>query len=196
MIGRLRGTLVLKAPPLLIVDVGGVGYEVEAPMSTIYGLPAAGQEVTLMTHLVVRDDAHLLFAFGSMAERGLFRDLIKVSAIGPKLALAILSGMSADDFWGAVRDGDAARFARLPGIGKKTAERLIIEMRDKAGAASLQPGVAGSGDTPAGALQEARAALAALGYKPGEIDRLCNAVFEEGMDTETLIQRALRRAIR
>ena len=196
MIGRLRGTLVLKAPPLLIVDVSGVGYEVEAPMSTIYGLPATGQEVTLMTHLVVRDDAHLLFAFGSMGERGLFRDLIKVSAIGPKLALAILSGMSADDFWAAVRGGDAARFARLPGIGKKTAERLIIEMRDKAEAASLQPGVAGSGCAPAGALQEARAALAALGYKPGEIDRLCSAVFEDGMDTETLIQRALKRAIR
>lgn len=196
MIGRLHGTLIVKSPPALMLEVGGVGYELEAPMSTFYGLPSTGSMVTLYTHLVVREDAHLLFGFGSLNERGLFRDLIKVSAIGPKLAMAILSGMSADEFWMTVRAGDAVRFSKLPGIGKKTAERLIIEMRDKAGATAAQPGVAGVGGQPVGSMQEARAALAALGYKPAEIDRLCSAVYEEGMDTETLIQRALKRAIR
>lgn len=138
MIGRLYGKLVLKAPPSLMVDVGGVGYEVEAPMSTFYKLPALGEAVTLHTHLVVREDAHLLFGFGSLTERKLFRDLIRVSAIGPKLALAILSGMQVDEFWNSVRAGDVARFSKLPGIGKKTAERLIMELRDKAGATQAE----------------------------------------------------------
>ena len=197
MIGRLHGKLVTKAPPALMVDVGGVGYEVEAPMSTFYALPALGETVTLHTHLVIRDEAHLLFGFGSPTERKLFRDLIRVSAIGPKLALAILSGMQVDEFWNSVRAGDVARFSRLPGIGKKTAERLIMELRDKAGATTAEGLSAGyGGAAPIGALQEARAALASLGYKPAEVERLSQAVFEEGLDTETLIQRALKRAIR
>ena len=197
MIGRLHGKLVTKAPPALMVDVGGVGYEVEAPMSTFYALPALGETVTLHTHLVIRDEAHLRFGFGSLTERKLFRDLIRVSAIGPKLALAILSGMQVDEFWNSVRAGDVARFSRLPGIGKKTAERLIMELRDKAGATTAEGLSAGyGGAAPIGALQEARAALASLGYKPAEVERLSQAVFEEGLDTETLIQRALKRAIR
>jgi holliday junction DNA helicase RuvA len=197
MIGRIYGKLVLKAPPSLMVDVSGVGYEIEAPMSTFYKLPALGETVTLHTHLVVRDDAHLLFGFGSLTERKLFRDLIRVSAIGPKLALAILSGMQVDEFWNSVRDGDVVRFSKLPGIGKKTAERLIMELRDKAGATTAEGLSAGyGGAAPVGALQEARAALASLGYKPAEVERLSQAVFEEGLDTETLIQRALKRAIR
>ena len=157
MIGRLTGTLVAKQPPWLVLDVGGVGYEVEAPMSTFYKLPATGEKLTLQTHLTVREDAHLLFGFATTAEKTLFRELIRVSAIGPKLALAILSGISVEEFWQVVRAGDTVRFSKLPGIGKKTAERLVVEMRDKAGqgavpgrgtAASPRSGGRGSGVAP------------------------------------------------
>ncbi|ULQ46479.1 Holliday junction branch migration protein RuvA [Flagellatimonas centrodinii] len=196
MIGRLTGTLLHKAPPQLLLDVGGVGYEVEAPMSTFYKLPAAGDTITLHTHLTVREDAHLLFGFGSLAERSLFRDLIKVSAIGPKLALAILSGIAVDEFWQAVRAADTTRFSKLPGIGKKTAERLVVEMRDKAGQGQVSALAGGAGAVSAGPLQEARSALTALGYKPAEVDRLTDAVHEEGMRTEQIIQEALKRAAR
>lgn len=196
MIGRLTGTLLHKAPPQLLLDVGGVGYEVEAPMSTFYKLPAAGDTITLHTHLTVREDAHLLFGFGSLAERSLFRDLIKVSAIGPKLALAILSGIAVDEFWQAVRAGDTTRFSKLPGIGKKTAERLVVEMRDKAGQGQVSALAGGAGAVSAGPLQEARSALTALGYKPAEVDRLTDAVYEDGMRTEQIIQDALKRAAR
>jgi len=196
MIGRLTGKLVLKQPPLLLLDVGGVGYEVEAPMSTFYKLPAAGETVALHTHLTVREDAHLLFGFGSLTEKALFRELIKISGIGPKLALTILSGVSVDDFWETVRAGDVVRLTKLPGVGKKTAERLVVEMRDKAGGASpesMAAGLPAMADTP---LQEARSALTALGYKPAEVQRFTEAAYKDGMSTEQIIQEALKRAVR
>ena len=130
MIGHLRGRLAAKHPPQLLIDVGGVGYEVEAPMSTFYGLPALGADVSLHTHLVVREDAHVLFGFGTERERSLFRELIKVSGVGPRIALGILSGVSVDDFHRCIESNDAASLTRVPGIGRKTAERLIVEMRD------------------------------------------------------------------
>lgn len=196
MIGRITGKLILKQPPLVLVDVNGVGFELEAPMSTFYKLPAAGEAVTLHAHLTVREDAHLLFGFGTPAEKALFRELIKISGVGPKLALTVLSGVSVEDFWATVRAGDALRLTKLPGIGKKTAERLVLEMRDKAGAAAdLGAGV--SPVAPAGSpLQEARSALTSLGYKPAEIQRYTEAVYKDGMSTEQIIQEALKRAVR
>jgi holliday junction DNA helicase RuvA len=194
MIGRLHGVLLSKHPPQILVDVNGIGYEVEAPMSTFFHLPAVGENVTLHTHLVVREDAQLLFGFGSQTEKALFRELIKVSGVGPKVALAVLSGVSAEDFWNIVRSGETGRLVKLPGIGKKTAERLVMELRDKAGAGEVSlPGVPAA---PLGALAEARAALAALGYKPAEVQRLTEAVYKEGMSTEAIIQDALKRALR
>ena len=131
MIGFLRGKLVHKAPPFLVLDVQGVGYEVEAPMTTFYDLPAINEEIKLHTHLVVREDAHILFGFSTEADRTLFRTLIKVNGVGPKLALTILSGQSAEEFHRCIHDNDTQTLVRLPGVGKKTAERLIIEMRDR-----------------------------------------------------------------
>ncbi|MES2490245.1 MAG: Holliday junction branch migration protein RuvA [Pseudomonadota bacterium] len=196
MIGRITGKLISKQPPQLLVDVMGVGYEVEAPMSTFYKLPPVGETISLLTHLTVREDAHLLFGFATASEKELFRDLIKISGVGPKLALSILSGVNADDFWGMVRAGDTARLTKIPGVGKKTAERLVIEMRDKAGAAE-STGIPGTTlGTAAGPLQEARAALNALGYKPAEIQRFTEAVYKDGMTTEQIIQEALKRAVR
>lgn len=195
MIGRITGKIVLKQPPLLLVDVNGVGYELEAPMSTFYKLPAAGESVMLHTHLTVREDAHLLFGFGSTAEKGLFRELIKISGVGPKVALSVLSGVSVEDFWATVKSGDAVRLTKLPGIGKKTAERLVLEMRDKAGVSADQ--LPGATPAPMGSpLQEARSALTALGYKPAEIERFTQAVYKDGMSTEQIIQEALKRAVR
>ena len=197
MIGRLHGKLLLKQPPWLLVDAGGVGYEVEAPMSTFYKLPAAGEAVTLHTHLTVREDAHLLFGFATATEKTLFRELIRVSGVGPKLALAVLSGVGVDEFWVTVRAGDIGRLSKLPGIGRKTAERLIVEMRDRAGAADAPAAVqAQAGVVDTTPLQDARNALAALGYKPAEVQRFTEAVYKDGMSTEQIIQEALRRAVR
>ena len=195
MIGRLNGTLVLKAPPLLVVDVAGLGYEVEAPMSTFYRLPAVGEKVALHTHLTVREDAHLLYGFATTQEKSLFRELIRLSGIGPKLALAVLSGVSVEDFWLLVKNGDAARLTKLPGIGKKTAERMVLELREKAGAsgATAFPSTAAAPATP---LAEARSALEALGYKPAEATRLTEAFSSEGMGTDQIIREALKRAVR
>lgn len=194
MIGRLSGTLLLKQPPLVLLDVHGVGYEVEAPMSTFFRLPAVGEGVTLHTHLVVREDAQLLFGFATLAEKSLFRELIKISGVGPKVALAVLSGISVEDYWATVRSGETGRLVKLPGIGKKTAERLVMEMRDKAGAGGeALPGLPA---VPHGALAEARSALASLGYKPAEVQRLTEAVYKDGMSTEAIIQDALKRALR
>lgn len=200
MIGQLRGILLTKQAPTLMVDVHGVGYEVEAPMSTFYDLPAVGNEVTLLTHLIVREDAHLLFGFKSAAERRLFRDLIKVSGIGPRLGLAILSGIAAEDFARCVHDGDAATLTRLPGIGKKTAERLIIEMRDRIPAPTS---ISGFHDTrrhsPASLVtpsDEAISALTALGYKPAEALRLVQSCDATGLSSEELIRRALQAAVK
>jgi Holliday junction DNA helicase RuvA len=196
MIGRITGKLIAKQPPLLMIDVMGVAYELEAPMSTFYKLPPLGETVSLLTHLTVREDAHLLFGFAAASEKVLFRDLIKISGVGPKLALSILSGVNVEDFWGMVRAGDTARLTKIPGVGKKTAERLVIEMRDKAGAAE-STGIPGASlGAAAGPLQEARAALNALGYKPAEIQRFTEAVYKDGMTTEQIIQEALKRAVR
>lgn len=195
MIGRITGKLVVKQPPHLMVDVMGVGYELEAPMSTFYRLPATGETVTLLTHLSIREDAHVLFGFFTLAEKNLFRDLIKVSGIGPKSALGIISGISVDDFWSTVRSGETGRFVKVPGIGKKTADRLLIEMRDKAGASEM-PGQKNMAQAAAGPLQEARSALDALGYKPAEVQRFTDAVYKDGMSTEQIIHESLKRAVR
>lgn len=197
MIGRLTGKLALKAPPQLLLDVGGVGYEVEAPMSTFYSLPPVGEATTLFTHLTVREDAHLLYGFASLTERSLFRELIKLSGIGPKLGLAVLSGISVDEFWALVRSGDAARLTKLPGIGKKTAERMVLELREKAGAGqgSSLPG-SSSAAVAATPVAEARSALEALGYKPAEASRMTDAFATEGLGTDQIIREALKRAVR
>lgn len=196
MIGSLRGRLAAKHPPQLLLDVGGVGYELEAPMSTFYGLPATGAEVSLFTHLVVREDAHVLFAFGTERERRLFRELIKVSNVGPKLALALLSGMSVDSFLLCIEAQDADTLVRIPGVGRKTAERLLIEMRDRVkNLAGLQIGASSvevAAGTGHGAQAEAFSALVALGYKPAEVTRLLKAVDASAQTTEELIRGALQ----
>ncbi len=198
MIAHLRGTLVSKRPPHLVVDVGGVGYELEAPMTTFYELPAEGEGVHLHTHMVVREDAHLLYGFSRQAERDLFRRLIRITGVGGRIALALLSGMNAEALAEAVRQGDSARLVRLPGIGKKTAERLIVELRDQLkGAESLPSGNAGPVvGIPSGPEDEAREALEALGYKPAEVSRMLARVETDGLGTEEIIRRALQGAAR
>lgn len=197
MIGRLKGTLVSKQPPWLLIDVNGVGYEVEAPMSSIYDLPATGQDVCLLIHTVVREDAFLLYGFLRESERSLFRHLLKISGVGAKLALAILSGMSAQEFADAVQRNDVSTLIRLPGIGRKTAERLIIEMRDRLGGlegASL-PGAATV--AARGAMDEAITALESLGYKPVEAARMARAVPDAaGLEAGEIIRAALKQAVK
>lgn len=196
MIGFLKGRLAVKQPPWLMVDVNGVGYELEAPMSTFYALPAAGEGVALYTHLVVREDAHILFGFGTESERRLFRGLLKVSGVGPKIALGILSGASVDDFLRIVEAEDIAMLTRIPGIGRKTAERVIIEMRDNVQKLATPAAREGSAFEPAAAnpQSEAFAALVALGYKPPEATRLLKAADEPGLSTTEIIRRALKSA--
>jgi Holliday junction DNA helicase RuvA len=191
MIGRLRGTLIKKEPPALLVDVGGVGYELEAPMTTFYDLPPAGETVTLFTHLVVREDAHLLFGFVRESQRRLFRNLLKVNGVGPRVALAVLSGLADAEFVRAVQGNDIERLTRVPGIGKKTAERLIIEMRDKLAGElpSEAPATASAASDP---VSEAVTALIALGYKPNEASRMVRAVSSAGLGTEDIIRQALK----
>ncbi|HRF63686.1 MAG TPA: Holliday junction branch migration protein RuvA [Candidatus Competibacter sp.] len=201
MIGRLRGLLAWKQPPYLMIDANGVGYELEASLTTFQTLPDVGTEVTLHTHLAVREDAHTLYGFASTAERSLFRSLIRVTGIGPRLALLILSGMSVELFGRCVRDGDTASLSRLPGIGKKTAERLIIEMRDRIGELRLDPTTVvlpGSRtDTPAvNPLDDAISALVALGYKLPEASRMVRAIESEGMTSEAIIRQALQASVR
>jgi holliday junction DNA helicase RuvA len=195
VIGFLKGRLAVKQPPMLMVDVNGVGYEMEAPMSTFYGLPAAGELVALFTHLVVREDAHILYAFGTDGERRLFRGLLKVSGVGPKLALGILSGASVEDFLRTLEAEDVAMLTRIPGIGRKTAERVIIEMRDSVKKLSMPasgtPAGMGTAMTP---QSEAFSALIALGYKPPEVVRLLKAVDEPDLATTEIIRRALKSA--
>lgn len=196
MIGYLKGTLVEKQPPALIIDVNGVGYEIEAPMSTFYVLPATGESITLHTHLHVREDAQQLFGFASKSERTLFRDLIRISGVGAKLALAVLSGISSEDFVATVQAGDTATLTKLPGIGKKTAERLIIEMRDRYGESALLPGAIGANTgKPQDSSQEAFSALIALGYKPAEATRLIKTVSDPDLSSEELIRKALQNAV-
>jgi len=204
MIGRLTGILAVKHPPGLMVDVSGVGYELEAPLSTFYELPEVGQQVTLFTHLVVRDDAHLLFGFARESERRLFRILLKVTGVGAKMALAVLSGMSADDFARCIENDDVTALTRLPGIGRKTAERLIVEMRDRLDDAELraalpaapgQPAAADSG-APGDPVADATSALVALGYKPAEASRMIRGLDTRGLATEEIIRRALQAVVR
>src|SRR6185437_778659 len=183
VIGSLSGVLTLKAPPQLLLEVSGVGYELEAPMSTFYDLPALGERVRLLTHLVVREDADVLYGFSTESERRLFRSLLKVSGIGPRTALAILSGVTSAAFARAVQEQDAAALVRIPGVGRKTAERLIVEMRDRLDQAEAQlPGVAGGAPVAAGPEAEAFSALLALGYKPPEATRMLKAAGAGGDD--------------
>ncbi len=198
MIGLLRGQVRRKQPPFLLLDVNGVGYEIEAPMSTFYVLPSDDTPVTLHTHLAIRDDAHVLYGFAEERDRALFRALLKVSGVGGKVALAILSGMTADEFAITVRAGDVAALTRLPGIGKKTAERLIVEMRDRLEAPESGKGpvlAAGGAAAPTGPdspLEDALSALQALGYKAVEAQRMVRGVDPEGLSTEEIIRAALQ----
>ncbi len=187
MIGSLRGRLVLKQPPRLMIDVGGVGYELESPMSTFYRLPATGENVMLVTHMVIRDDAHVLYGFHSEDERQLFRALLKVSGVGARIALGVLSGMSVQDFARCVADKDLASLTRLPGVGRKTAERLLLEMPDRV---ASQP--AASMPADAGTAAVAQGALLALGYKPAEAVRMLEGL-DASLGTEELIRQALKR---
>jgi holliday junction DNA helicase RuvA len=191
MIGSVRGRIASKTPPQLTVDVGGIGYELEAPMSTYFHLPAVGEEVRLLTHLVVREDAHILYAFGTQDERQLFRSLIKVSGVGPKIALALLSGISVEAFAQSVQTQDASALTRIPGIGRKTAERLIVEMRDRLAPAEGGTGL-GIAVAPSSPEAEAFSALVALSYRPAEAARLLKAVGPGTHSTEELIRRALQ----
>lgn len=195
MIGYLRGKLAAKHPPALVVDVGGVGYECEAPMSTFYALPQTGADVLLHTHLVVREDAQLLYAFATEQERRLFRSLLKVSGVGPKIALGILSGINVDGFLLCIEAQDADPLVRIPGVGRKTAERLLIEMRDRVkelGASGGGAALAATGVGAGSAQQEAYSALVTLGYKPAEVVKLLKSVAADGATTEDLIRRALQ----
>ncbi len=196
MIGRLRGIILEKQAPDLVSDVQGVGYEVAAPMSTFINLPAIDEEVSLFTHLIVREDAQLLYGFSTTRERLLFRSLLKVNGVGAKLALTILSGSDVDDFARSVQEGDAASLTRLPGVGKKTAERLIIEMRDRlkdiSGAMGLKP-VKSAAAKLAGAKDEAAEALVSLGYKPAEAEKMIRSLDTDGLNTEQVIKLALQR---
>jgi holliday junction DNA helicase RuvA len=195
MIGSIRGRIASKTPPQLMVDVAGVGYEIEAPMSTFFLLPSVGEEIFLLTHLVVREDAHILYGFGTHDERRLFRSLIKVSGVGPKIALALLSGINVEAFAMCVQNQDIAALTKVPGIGRKTAERLVVEMKDRLGSPSES--MVSAVSSPPGANPEAEAfgALVALGYKPVEATRLLKAAGPGTHSTEELIRRALQGAI-
>lgn len=200
MIGQIRGILIHKQPPHLMVDVQGVAYEIEAPMTTFYKLPETGIEITLLTHLAIRDDAHLLFGFASQEERTLFRTLIKVNGVGAKMALTILSGMEADIFAQCIRDGDADSLVRLPGVGKKTAERLIIEMRDRLKDWAITATVSSESNNAPGRTSDqsddAVSALVALGYKPQEASRFVYAVATDEMNSEEIIREALKASVK
>lgn len=200
MIGQITGLLVDKTPPDILINVGGITYELQVPMSTLYQLPDVGREVTLHTHFVVREDAQLLYGFFAAKDKAMFRALIRVNGVGPKMALAILSSMAADEFVATVRNNDVATMVNMPGIGKKTAERLIVEMRDR---------LAEWGDTDVGAGHSARTvngtansmsrdaetALVSLGYKPQQASRAISQVVKDNpeiVDSEALIRLALK----
>lgn len=206
MIGRLRGIIIDKQPPEVLIEVNGVGYEVAMPMTCFYELPDNGQEAIILTHFVVREDAQLLYGFNNQRERALFRELIKVNGVGPKLALAILSGMSASQFVAAVEQGEIKTLVKLPGVGTKTAERLIVEMKDrlKRFDSELLNYVQGqntvnhtiSDNTTQNQVEnEAISALITLGYKPQEASKIINRVLKPDMNCETLIKEALKSAL-
>jgi Holliday junction DNA helicase RuvA len=196
MIGRLKGILVHKQPPWLVVDVHGVGYELEAPMSTFYDLPEAGREVALFTHYAQKEDSVSLYGFLSEAERRLFRDVQKVSGIGAKIALAILSGTSVNQFALLVQTGDVTALTRIPGVGKKTAERIVVELRDRAADLAVGTVPGSPGAVPADPLSEATVALQQLGYKPAEAQKMARAAAAEGDPAEAIIRKALQSALR
>ena len=198
MIGRLQGTILEKQPPTILLDVQGVGYELEASMSTFYNLPECGENIILHTHLVVREDAQLLYGFFSLTERLMFRNLIKISGVGPKLALTILSGMSAEDFTRCILEEDSKTLTKLPGVGKKTAERLVIELKDR-----LQkddsiklPGATDTGRAPlerqANPVNDAVSALISLGYKAQQASQMVGDLDVEDKSTEDIIRAALQ----
>ncbi len=200
VIGRLRGTLAEKQPPHLIIDVNGLGYELEVPMTTLYRLPKLGEPVTLHTHLVVREDAHLLYGFFEKRERELFRELIRLNGVGPKLALALMSGLEADELVRCVQSQDAAVLVRVPGVGKKTAERLLVELKDRFKAWETSPAMftlVSDGPLPASVAPSAEAdaisALVSLGYKPQEASKAIAGIEgKAGMSSEELIRRSLK----
>jgi Holliday junction DNA helicase RuvA len=194
MIGYLRGTLITKRPPSLTLDVGGVGYELEAPMSTFYRLPDAGRELMLVTHLVVREDAHLLYGFFTEAERALFRNLLKIPGIGPRVALGVLSGMSVEGFYQCIRDGNVASLVKIPGVGQSKADLLMLKMKDRLPEAIESERAA----LPARSQAEGEAsgALIALGYKPGEVLKMLKDLDGVKLSTEEMIREALRRVHR
>jgi Holliday junction DNA helicase RuvA len=197
MIGRLKGTLIHKQPPWLVIDVHGVGYELEAPMSTFYDLPEIGREVSLFTHYAQKEDSVSLYGFLKESERRLFRDVQKVTGIGAKIALAILSGASVDDFARLIQAGDITALCRIPGVGKKTAERMVVELRDRAAALTGADILSHkSGQVPADPLSEAVVALQQLGYKPAEASRMAEKSRAEGDDAEAIIRKALKSALR
>lgn len=204
MIGRLRGNILEKQPPLVLLEANGVGYEIYMPMTCFYELPELQHEAVIFTHFVVREDAQLLFGFNSKQERALFRELIKVNGVGPKLALAILSGMSAQQFVTAVEKEEIASLVKLPGVGKKTAERLVVEMKDRfkgmhgdlfGGDSAFTLTTPSAEPETNDAESEAVAALVSLGYKPQEASRMISKVGRPDADCETLIREALRAAI-
>lgn len=194
MIHHLRGTLISKQPPTLVIEVQGVGYEVEAPMSTFYHLPECAVEMQLLTHLVVREDAHILYGFLTNEERQLFRTLIRVNGVGAKLALSILSAMDVATFTQAVQQGEAQPLIRIPGVGKKTAERLIIEMRDRLTDKTMQP-IVSLTEGIRSPVEDAISALVALGYKPQAAQRWVNQIKQPDFTSEELIRRALQAAL-
>jgi Holliday junction DNA helicase RuvA len=199
VIGRIEGILLEKQAPELLIDIQGLGYEVLVSLNTFFDLPALGEKITLRTHFVVREDVQQLYGFVDTRERELFRSLIKVSGVGPKMALAILSGMTTTDFVHSVQTNDTATLVKLPGVGKKTAERLIVEMRDRlenfGGAASLGMSSA-SADNQPNAVKEAESALITLGYKPQEAARMVNACTGEEKTSQELIRQALKSMIK
>ena len=198
MIGRLRGTLAEKQPPHLVIDVNGVGYELEVPMTTLYRLPAVGEPLTLHTHLVVREDAQLLYGFYDKRDRELFRELIRLNGVGPKLALALMSGLEVDELVRCVQAQDTSALMKVPGVGKKTAERLLVELKDRFKAWESLPGMAtlviepSAGAAVSSAESDAVSALISLGYKPQEASRAVALVKEDGLSSEDLIRRALK----
>lgn len=198
MIGRLRGNLAEKQPPHLILDVNGVGYELEVPMTTLYRLPSVGEPVTLHTHLVVREDAHLLYGFFEKRDRELFRELIRLNGVGPKLALALMSGLEVDELVRCVQAQDTSTLVKIPGVGKKTAERLLVELKDRFKAWESMPAISTLvveprvGMAVSSAENDALSALIALGFKPQEASRAVSAIKEDGLSSEEMIRRALK----
>ena len=201
MIGRLRGTLAEKQPPHLILDVNGLGYELEVPMTTLYRLPSIGEPITLHTHLVVREDAQLLYGFIGKRDRDFFRELIRLNGVGPKLALALMSSLEVDELVRCVQAQDTSALTKVPGVGKKTAERLLVELKDRFKAwetvpamFALVPNQPGGPDAApvATAENDAVSALISLGYKPQEASKAISAIKEKGLSSEDLIRRALK----